>query len=209
MKCKICETRKPRRYCPGVHGDICSICCGNEREVTVDCPLDCPYLAEARAHEKPVDLSHVENPNADIEVSQGFLRQFQELLLYCGICLSQASAQTPEAVDNDVRETLDALTRTYRTLASGLYYDTQPVNPFAKSMCAYIRESLTSYQDEARKQGIAIRDADILRCLVTYQRMELSHNNGRRKGRAFIGFLRREFTPQPVEKEPSSPLIEI
>ena len=48
MKCRICDTRKPRRYCPGVTGDICSICCGNEREVTVDCPLDCPFLVEAR-----------------------------------------------------------------------------------------------------------------------------------------------------------------
>ena len=44
MNCAICETRRPRRYCPGVRGEICAICCGTAREVTVDCPLDCPYL---------------------------------------------------------------------------------------------------------------------------------------------------------------------
>ena len=53
MKCHICDTRKPRRHCPGVNGEICSICCGNEREVSISCPLDCPYLVEARLHEKP------------------------------------------------------------------------------------------------------------------------------------------------------------
>ena len=52
MACAICETRRPRRFCPGVRGDICSICCGTEREVTVDCPLDCEYLQEARRHDK-------------------------------------------------------------------------------------------------------------------------------------------------------------
>jgi len=52
MECAICQTRRPRRFCPGVRGEICSLCCGAEREVTVDCPLDCEFLREARRHEK-------------------------------------------------------------------------------------------------------------------------------------------------------------
>ena len=52
MPCAICQIRRPRRFCPGVRGDICSLCCGTEREVTVNCPLDCEYLQEARKHEK-------------------------------------------------------------------------------------------------------------------------------------------------------------
>src|ERR1700682_5299675 len=70
MKCKICNTRKPRRYCPGVNGDICSICCGSEREVTVNCPLDCPYLVEARHHEKPPAMSAQQLPNQDVRISE-------------------------------------------------------------------------------------------------------------------------------------------
>ena len=50
--CAICHTRRPRRYCPGVRGHICPVCCGTERENTVSCPLDCPYLREARVREK-------------------------------------------------------------------------------------------------------------------------------------------------------------
>ncbi len=42
MKCPICDTRKPRRHCPGVHGEICSICCGNEREVSISLPAGLP-----------------------------------------------------------------------------------------------------------------------------------------------------------------------
>src|ERR1035441_6424798 len=52
MQCSICQTRRSRRFCPGVRGEICSLCCGEEREVTVDCPLDCEFLREGRRHEK-------------------------------------------------------------------------------------------------------------------------------------------------------------
>ena len=53
MLCAICGVRKARRFCPGVRGNICTLCCGTEREVTVDCPLDCEYLQEA--HRQDVD----------------------------------------------------------------------------------------------------------------------------------------------------------
>src|SRR5258706_7292439 len=53
MACAICETRKAKRFCPAVHGRICALCCGTEREVTLDCPSACPYLQQARAHERP------------------------------------------------------------------------------------------------------------------------------------------------------------
>ena len=53
VSCPICEIRKEKRFCPAVHGRICAQCCGEQREVTLDCPSDCPYLRQAREHEKP------------------------------------------------------------------------------------------------------------------------------------------------------------
>ena len=43
MSCAICEKRPPKRYCPAKGEKICAICCGREREVTIDCPSDCPH----------------------------------------------------------------------------------------------------------------------------------------------------------------------
>ena len=64
MSCVICEKRKEKRFCPAVHGRICPQCCGEQREVTLDCPSDCVYLQQAREHEKPRGMNDV-NP-ADI-----------------------------------------------------------------------------------------------------------------------------------------------
>ena len=60
--CKLCEKKRARRYCPGVSGEICPICCGTERENTIDCPSECEYLQEARLREKPIPLTEAEFP---------------------------------------------------------------------------------------------------------------------------------------------------
>ena len=48
MACPICQKRKAKRFCPGKDESICPVCCGTEREVTIDCPGDCPYLVASR-----------------------------------------------------------------------------------------------------------------------------------------------------------------
>jgi hypothetical protein len=201
MKCRICDTRKPRRFCPGVNGDICSICCGNEREVTVDCPLDCSYLVEARVHEKPREVKPEEIPNQDIRVSEEFLRSNEPLLVFLGAKLLQASLATPGAVDSDVGEAIDSLVRTYRTLQSGLYYETRPANLIAAAIHQKLQEALETLRKQlAEKNATPIRDADILGLLVFLQRVELYQTNGRPRGRAFVDYLRAHF---PHEPEPS------
>src|SRR5262245_48765052 len=141
MACVICETRRPKRFCPGVRGDICAICCGTEREVTVDCPLDCEYLIESRRHDKAVELTGADLPNRDIEVSEGFLRDNEVLLVYLCGGLLKAAMETPGVVDYDVREALESLIRTYRTLQSGVYYESRPANPMALAVYDAIQRS--------------------------------------------------------------------
>ncbi len=195
MACAICHIRKPRRFCPGVRGDICTICCGTEREVTVDCPLDCPYLQDARKHERSSPVNPDAFPHKDIRVSEEFLEEHEELLLAAGRGLVQGAFDTPGAVDTDVREALDALIRTYRTLQSGVYYETRPVNPVAGGVYQSLRESLDAFRkDETERLGMTrTRDSDVLTTLTFLQRLELDRNNGRPRGRAFIDFMRSYF----------------
>src|SRR3954452_19398119 len=79
--CAICSKRKAKRYCPGVGGDICPICCGTEREVTVNCPLECEYLQEARIRERLPEIDPRQFPNADIKVDEPFLHRNEPLLI--------------------------------------------------------------------------------------------------------------------------------
>src|SRR4051812_19472938 len=134
MACAICETRRPRRFCPGVRGNICSVCCGTEREMTVDCPLDCEFLREARRHEKLEPINPDALPNAEIQLSHKFLEENEHLLIFLGRTIAMAARDPGGIVDFDVRDALDGLIRTYRTLQSGVYYDSVPAGPRAAEL---------------------------------------------------------------------------
>jgi hypothetical protein len=195
MTCAICHIRKPRRFCPGVRGDICTICCGKEREVTVDCPLDCEFLLEARKHEhtKPAEGQAV--PSADIAVTEEFLEEHADLLANVARAVARAAFETPGAVDRDTRQALDALVQTYRTMQSGVYYQTRPDNMLA----AGILDATLRGIDEIHKleqeqfQATRSRDGDVLRVLIFLQRLGWVEDNGRPRGRAFLDMLRRSF----------------
>ena len=191
MSCAICQTRRPKRFCPGVRGNICTICCGTEREVTVACPLDCEFLRDARLHEKPVSLDEDRVPNADIRITEEFLEKQAPLLTFLVRTLADAALEIPGVVDFDLRDALEALIRTYRTLRSGVYYESLPENALARDVFRSIQRGLGEFRKEQQQnRGVfTIRDADILGILAFLQRMELAKNNGRRRGRAFIDLL--------------------
>jgi hypothetical protein len=207
MACAICEIRRPKRFCPGIRGEICTLCCGNEREVTVHCPFDCVYLQDARKHDKTPEVEPDKFPNQDIKVTDDFLHENEDTLVFLGRSLMAAAMEIPDAVDSDVREAFDALIRTYRTLQSGVYYDTHPQNPLAGAIYARLQNAVAELRRlETEQRGVPqTRDAEILGLLVFLQRLELDRNNGRRLGRAFLDFLRSFFAPS--QAEPAAPSL--
>jgi hypothetical protein len=207
MACAICQIRRPRRFCPGVRGDICSLCCGAEREVTVNCPFECEYLQEARRHDKPVELEESTIPNRDIRLTDKFIEEHELLTTVAGSALLGAALDTPGAVDQDAREALDALIRTYRTLQSGVYYDTVPTNPLAANLYRMVQGAIADFRQREQQQlGVSrTRDADVLGILVFLQRIELDRNNGRPKGRAFLDALRVYYSAVPDAPPSAAP----
>src|SRR5258708_16483961 len=96
LSCAICEKRKEKRFCPAIHGRICPQCCGEQREVTLDCPSDCVYLQQAREHEKPRSMRDL-NPAdlfVQVEVEDQFLYQHEHLLMGLTFALSKSLRAT-------------------------------------------------------------------------------------------------------------------
>lgn len=197
-KCHLCGSRPPRRACPALGRDICSVCCGGQREESIDCPLDCPHLREARRHEKPPEPDPKTLPHADIEITDRWLAENEMLVVLSGRFLLLAALDTPGAVDTDVREALEALARTYRSSASGLIYESRPSNMIAAAIADRFRREMESFRERvAQETGVHnIRDQQMLGALVFWQRMAWQKDNGRRKGRAFIDSLLALLPPE-------------
>src|SRR6201987_1586903 len=136
LSCAICEIRKEKRFCPAVHGRICPQCCGEQREVTLDCPSDCPYLQQARQHERPRDASSVDREAMfpEVEIPEQFLYEHEQLILGLSYALaksgrSQRSLDGHGRTDRDLIAALTSLVRQYQTLVqSSLIYQEVTAN---------------------------------------------------------------------------------
>jgi hypothetical protein len=183
-----------------VNGAICSICCGTEREQSVDCPITCEYLKEAHRHEKPPVLDPATLPNQDVRVPESFLEAHEWLLVLTGSAIVDGALRTPGTTDYDIREALESLIQTYRGLESGLIIGSKPVNLYA----ANIQESVESRVADIRKRvGEAdatsrLEDSTVLGVLIFLQRLEYANNNGRKRSRAFLDFLTQFHVQAPM-----------
>ena len=207
--CAVCEARPARRRCPALNEEICAVCCGTGREQTIDCPLECEYLRDARRHEKLPPLDPKTLPNPEIELSDRFMNEHQQLTIVLGRLLLVASVETPGAVDLDLRDALEALVTTYKTAESGLIYESRPVNAIAAQAADRFTRDLQQFRENVTKRSAShsIRDKDILGVLVFWQRMEYQRSNGRRKGRAFIESLYALLPPPPDPAERPSGIV--
>ena len=146
--------------------------------------------------ERSPELDEAQVPNLDVKLSEKFIRDNEPLVFSLALALRQ-SMRTERAVDFDAREALEAAIRTLRTRESGLIYESRPQNPYAASIQGGLVSAVEEFQREAATEMRAtVRDADVLGALVFLQRLEMQHNNGRRRGRAFLDFLTR-FLPNP------------
>jgi hypothetical protein len=206
LSCAICEIRKEKRFCPAVHGRICPQCCGEQREVTLDCPSDCPYLLQAREHEKPRSLERDQIDPAglflQIEVSDQFMYEKEHLLMGLTYALAKAARADRSLHDQDLIAALSALTTSYeRRVNSGLHYE-QPLTGEAQRRVATEIETMVKEYREAEQQHAgysSLRDSDLLKALVFLVRLAHGRTSGRPKSRAFVDFLFAQFP----EKEPA------
>jgi len=198
LSCVICKIRKEKRFCPAVHGRICPQCCGEQREVTLECPLDCPYLIQAREHEKPRSADQID-PAAlflQIEVSDQFMYQHEHLLMGLTFALAKAARGDRSLHDQDLIAALTVLAKGYeRRVNSGLHYE-QPLTSDSQRRAANEVETMVREYREAEQKHVgysSLRDSQVLNALVFLVRLAHGRTSGRPKSRAFVEFLFAQF----------------
>ena len=198
MSCAICEIRKEKRFCPAVHGRICPQCCGEQREVTLDCPLDCPYLLQAREHEKPRSADQLDAAGLflQVEVSDQFMYEKEHLLMGLTYALAKAARGDRSLNDQDLIQTLVVLTKSYeRRVNSGLHYE-QPLTSDSQRRAAAEVETMVKEYREAEQKHMGystLRESEVLKALVFLLRLAHGRTSGRPKSRAFVEFLFSQF----------------
>ena len=199
----ICEKRKEKRFCLAVHGRICPQCCGEQREVTLDCPRECVYLQQAREHEKPRQLEELDRSALfpQVEIPEKFVYEHEHLMMGLSYALFKSANSDHSLMDADLISALSALVASYETLVnSGLHYETPIASMGRQAVAAEVQKMVKEFREAEQKHlGYSrLKDTDVLRALVFLVRMAYGKTSGRPKSRAFIDFLFVQFPEKPA-----------
>ncbi len=210
MSCPICQKRKAGRFCPAKAEQICPVCCGTEREVTIDCPADCAYLLSAHRYEEQHSRSLPANtPLLDVRLSSDIVHRHPQLLSGVAFTIAKFFAAQPATTDPDILAALQALAESYKTLAAGIVYEQPPVQALQHELYDSLAAFLTEAKQQPEKASMgSLKDGDIFQLLVFLFRMGLLRTNGRPRSRRFIEFLRGQFPgAQELKREESRIII--
>ena len=211
MTYPICQKRKAARFCPAKGEQICAICCGQEREVTIDCPVDCLHLLAAHRYEAehPRTLPP-DTPLLDVDLPSDLVDTQQQLMAALAFTIAKFCASQRDVTDPDILAGLQALAETYKTLRTGIYYEKPPAarlpHELYAALTAFIAEAK---QQQAERTGFStLKDSEIFFLLVFLYRMGLLHTNGRPRSRRYTEFLRSQF-PDAKELQREEPRLVI
>lgn len=208
--CPICGKRKAARHCPAKNENICAVCCGTEREVTIGCPPDCAYLIAAHRYEDQHKRAIPQDtPFLEERIPRDLVHAQQQLISALAFQIAKFAGGQPLASDPDVVAALSALAATYKTLQSGLLYEQVPELPVPRDLYLAMTQFLKEVKEKisASAGAGAIKDADIFYVAVFLLRMGLLRSNGRPRSRRFIEFIRSQFPASDEPKREESRII--
>lgn len=199
MTCVICQKRKARRFCPAKSGMICAVCCGTEREVTIDCPSDCSYLIASREHYEERHAADWDKiPFAGRKIPRSVLVAHEKLFLELSYVICAAALESPALADPDVIAALQSLAETYETLTKGILYENPPDHRMQRELYDKLKKAVQDYKGR-EGEGLAavtnVRDPEIRDALIVLTQTSAARSNGRPKGRALIDMMRSQFKP--------------
>ncbi len=194
MSCALCSDRKEKRFCLAVHGRICPQCCGEQRELTLDCPSECPYLQQARQHQKPRQLEDAspEEVFPKIELSDEFLHDREPVISGILQTIGRLSRSDRSLTDREVIAALANLATSYQTLiGSGLVYEQVPPSLAQQALIEAVRQLLEEFRQLEREHlgYTTLKDGEVLKVLVLVLRLAHIHTSGRPRSRGFLDFL--------------------
>ena len=209
MLCPICQKRKAERFCAAKAEKICAVCCGTEREVTLDCAPDCGYLVAAHRYEEQHQRQlPPDTPLLDLRPTPDLVRLHPQFISAIAFAVAKFCASEPATTDVDILAALQALAETWKTLASGILYEKPPVLPIQRALYDSLSVFLTETKQSPAQSPLGHpKDYEVFQLIVFLYRMGLLRTNGRPRSRRFIEFLRGQFPGAHELKREQSRII--
>lgn len=168
MNCPLCGSRRARRACPALGHEICPVCCGTKRLVSIRCPDTCAYLASARTHPPAVV---VRQRDRDARFVVPLVHDLTEsayvlLMMLQEVVKRYRPTAIPPLQDADVAEAAASLASTFETASRGIIFEHRPANLAAERLANELRSVLEQAAKSSGRPSLVERHGpDALRRL--------------------------------------------
>ncbi|MGH9526949.1 MAG: hypothetical protein ACRD2F_09765 [Terriglobales bacterium] len=194
--CPLCEKRRAKRFCPAQGAAICPLCCGRFREVTLDCPLDCPHLRASREHGARDSAEPPASPPLapELEISAAWLAGHEDLLQHLAGAVGAYWAREPRLADPDLLDVLRHLAATLAAERAGVVFESLPSGALREGLFRQIQQAFAAYRPRPRGLGPAPppRAQDWEMAVVYLGRAVRLRGNGRPRSRLCLEWLAPE-----------------
>lgn len=207
MTCPICNKRRAKRLCPARAGNICTICCGEQREVTIDCPSDCAHLKASREYDHSrLEVDPATLPFKEAKFDRQFALSYGPLLAALDYAVCVFAAEHRALVDTDVLAALRNLAETYQTQTSGIIYEKPIDYALQRDLYGALKNAIAEFRTKLEQQaGVGtLRDSEVRDSLIFLTQLSAVYQNGRPKGRAYLDLIRAQFPKVDFQKAASS-----
>jgi hypothetical protein len=204
-RCPLCSTRSAKRFCPAKETSICAVCCGEKREVEIDCPSGCPHLQAAREYESAkIPMSQRVDPQEMARYDEFFLNRFAALIHVLSQAAVTEREQSPGFVDADAVAAYRALQTTMKTLESGIYYETLPEGAARMALFRRLKGVLDEVMKPQQEAGFrALRPAEAVDVLGFLIMSAAFQTGARPRSRRYLDWLASHAVPQQPKEEAS------
>ncbi len=185
--------------------EICTVCCATKRLTEIRCPSDCRYLASAQSHPPAVEQRQQERDARFLLPIVAELQPRQYQLFFFVQHLLHGIARTGDVPidDRTVRDTAEALAKTYDTASKGIIYEHQASSLPAERLSRELKPLL---DDPQAVGGPKAGERDLVEVLRRIERAaagaESALGGG---GRAYLGLVSRMVQSSPPAARTSEP----
>jgi hypothetical protein len=151
-KCRLCNKRQGKRFCPALRENICSVCCARDRLMEIACPETCTYLAAGR--ETSSEKSRALLATALSESGRFVNRTLTEGQIHALVTIEAAVVESKrrelkDTKDRDILEAFQNVLKNLQTADSGLIYEHRVASPLVQQLSQQIRDNVQELNEHA------------------------------------------------------------
>lgn len=177
--CVVCHRRRGKRWCPALNGYICSYCCGSKRGKEIRCPSNCSYWMRGEGYK----TKKKEN------FKQPFSEENKEILKDILGTILEVRRGFPELSDNDVKEGLSLIIKTYETRQKGIIYEHKSAVPQVTAISYRLGKALEQRMEKGEASGERISLTPVISTLRETLARISSYGENLAKPTAFLDYL--------------------